>query len=124
RFTERDTGCAMRDTRLGVERAAASAEQCSSLASCIPLVEAPFREGGVDVTLLAAPDLEAVIDDDLDLERPPYWALIWPSALALARFLIRTDALCRGKRVLELGCGAGLAGIVAAALGARVLQTD
>lgn len=33
-------------------------------------------------------------------------------------------ACAQGQRILELGCGCGLVGLVFAALGARVLLTD
>jgi predicted nicotinamide N-methyase len=52
----------------------------------------------------------------------PYWADLWPSALALARAL--AAAGLQGRRVLELGCGLGLPSIVAAVRGARVLAID
>jgi predicted nicotinamide N-methyase len=52
----------------------------------------------------------------------PYGIVIWPSALALAHEL--AERPLEGKRVLELGAGTGLPGIVAAARGARVVQTD
>lgn len=56
--------------------------------------------------------------------RLPYGVVLWPAAIALAHDLAaRADAL-RGRRVLELGAGTGLPGIVAASLGARVVQTD
>lgn len=56
--------------------------------------------------------------------RLPYGVALWPAAIALAHDLVsRADDL-RGKRVLELGAGTGLPGIVAASLGARVVQTD
>lgn len=55
-------------------------------------------------------------------ERLPYWAELWPSALALARHL-STESLA-GKRVLELGCGVGLPSTVALANGAWVTATD
>jgi predicted nicotinamide N-methyase len=53
----------------------------------------------------------------------PYWARLWPSGLALADALAARDDL-GGMRVLELGCGLGLASIVAARAGASVLATD
>ncbi len=55
-------------------------------------------------------------------ERLPYWADLWPSAIALARWLCERDIA--GKRVLELGCGLGLPSIVAVSQGAEVVVTD
>ncbi|HEX8458983.1 MAG TPA: 50S ribosomal protein L11 methyltransferase [Pyrinomonadaceae bacterium] len=56
--------------------------------------------------------------------RLPYGVALWPAAIALAHELAaRADDL-RGRRVLELGAGTGLPGIVAATFGARVVQTD
>ena len=56
-------------------------------------------------------------------ERLPYWAELWPSAVALAHFIAKYLNL-DGRRILELGCGLGLVGVVAALQGARVLCTD
>lgn len=56
-------------------------------------------------------------------ERLPYWAELWPSALALACYIMQHVSLA-GRQVLELGCGLGLVGVVAALQGARVLCTD
>jgi methyltransferase-like protein 23 len=56
--------------------------------------------------------------------RIPYGVALWPSALALAHEIATRPEAFRGRRVLELGAGIGLPGIVAAALGGRVLQTD
>lgn len=72
-------------------------------------------------------DIERLIDaiDVLDEdERIPYWAELWPSAVGLARTIARRPGMVRGLRTIELGCGLGLSGIVAAAAGARVLATD
>jgi len=60
-------------------------------------------------------------DFDRD-ERLPYWAELWPSALALARHL--SEQALAGKRAIELGCGVGLPTIIALARGASVLATD
>ncbi|MGD8396651.1 MAG: methyltransferase domain-containing protein [Candidatus Eiseniibacteriota bacterium] len=54
--------------------------------------------------------------------RPPYWADVWPSAIALGRRLVGMPLA--GRRVLELGAGVGVPGLAAAQRGARVLITD
>lgn len=54
----------------------------------------------------------------------PYGVALWPAAIALAHDIAARGAAMRGKRVLELGAGTGLPGIVAASLGATVVQTD
>lgn len=56
--------------------------------------------------------------------RVPYGVMLWPASIALAHDLVERRAELAGKRVLELGAGTGVPGIVAASLGARVLQTD
>ncbi len=53
----------------------------------------------------------------------PYWTYLWPSAIGLARYLDLSDGF-EGQRVLEIGCGFGLAGIVACRKGGIVLFTD
>ena len=73
----------------------------------------------------------------------PYWAEVWDSGLGLAQWLVRAAAdnpVARDHprhqrlfdfasadpllKVLDLGCGMGLTGMVAARLGARVLFAD
>jgi methyltransferase-like protein 23 len=56
--------------------------------------------------------------------RPPYGVALWPAAIALAHEIASRDDMGHGARVLELGAGTGLPGIVAATLGAAVVQTD
>ncbi len=58
------------------------------------------------------------------LDRLPYGVALWPSALALAHEVACRAEAFHGKRVLELGAGTGLPGMVAASLGAQVVQTD
>ncbi len=52
----------------------------------------------------------------------PYGLVLWPAAIALAHEVASRPLA--GKRVLELGAGTGLPGVVAATLGASVVQTD
>lgn len=54
-----------------------------------------------------------------------YWNRLWPASVGLAEYLVEhcADSL-RGQRVLELGCGTALVGIVAASLGAHVVCSD
>lgn len=54
----------------------------------------------------------------------PYGVMLWPASIALAHEVHARASDFSGKRVLELGAGTGVPGIVAASLGARVLQTD
>jgi predicted nicotinamide N-methyase len=57
-------------------------------------------------------------------DRVPYGVALWPASIALAHDLAARGDTLRGTRVLELGAGTGLPGIVAAAHGAHVVQTD
>ena len=53
------------------------------------------------------------------LDSDPYWAALWPSATCVSRYLAKAPALALGKSVCDVGCGLGLAGLVACAVGAR-----
>jgi len=85
--------------------------------------EIRFDLDGRALIVTAAADLEDLLLTDREIEKPPYWAVLWPAGAALAAHLKSQRDLVR-KVTLELGCGAGLAGIVARRRGARVLQTD
>ena len=88
------------------------------------LTEDAIAVGARQVLLRRPRDTQALLDEQA-FERDeflPYWAELWPSALALARAV--TGRALRGARVVELGCGLGLPSIVAALAGGRVLATD
>ncbi len=73
-------------------------------------------------------DIDAVIDEVLTSdenpdENAPYWAELWPSALALANFVSRLDDVAN-KNAIELGCGLGLSGIVLNSCGGNAVLTD
>lgn len=79
--------------------------------------------GEVELSLLRPAAPEALLDEQAFAEDEflPYWAELWPAALALAAALPeRLD----GLRVVELGCGLGVPSLVAAARGAEVTATD
>jgi predicted nicotinamide N-methyase len=53
----------------------------------------------------------------------PYWADLWPAARMLAKWIVK-QAWPAGVRALEIGCGLGLPGIAALAMGVRVTFSD
>ena len=61
---------------------------------------------------LAAEQVERLMDS------PPYWAFCWASGWVLAQRLVHNPDWVRNKRVLDFGCGSGVAGIAALKQGA------
>ncbi len=55
-----------------------------------------------------------------------YWDRIWPSSMAFSEYLIHqfSPAKLTGTKVLEIGCGTGVPGVVAAQLGAFTMFSD
>lgn len=91
--------------------------------------EERFTEGTVDLFCYRVADLEEIVDREAllgadEIAEPPYWAHLWIGATALARHLAGDDLGLEGKSVLDLGCGVGLPGLVAAARGAIVDFAD
>jgi predicted nicotinamide N-methyase len=69
--------------------------------------------------------LDVIADDEFNKdERLPYWADIWPSAIALSEYVVENKSEFKGKKILEIGCGLGLVGIAVTAIGGDVLFTD
>lgn len=91
------------------------------------------------IDLIAPVNPDALLDDPAVRERyhadnyMPYWPIIWPASMILATKIL-TDSTSpprppenpesENSRVLELGCGLGLAGIAAALAGWHVTFTD
>lgn len=89
-------------------------------------------------TRIADPDvvLDQVAEEEDRLERLngnrtasdqlhlPYWAELWDSAAGVGQHLARSLDRSKLLSVLDLGCGMGLAGTVAAKLGMRVMFAD
>jgi predicted nicotinamide N-methyase len=55
---------------------------------------------------------------------PPFWAFCWAGGQALARWVLDHADQVRGRRVLDLGCGGGVAGIAAARAGAATVTAN
>lgn len=102
-------------------------EVLHTTAGDMPLEEVQLSLGGRTWSILHT---GAVISRDEELQflrgenttPRPYGIVLWPAAIALAHELATRELA--GMRVLELGAGTGLPGIVAASLGAHVVQTD
>lgn len=90
----------------------------------LPLVTVHVAVGDRDWTLTAVQNQDALVDLLDDLEHLPYGFLLWESAVGLARYLAKSPKIVAGKKILELGCGVGLPGLVARSLGGSVIQTD
>jgi predicted nicotinamide N-methyase len=105
-----------------------------------PTVTNPVQFGRIGFAFTRVADPNRVLDEvaaeedrrersgALRTEEPlhlPYWAELWDSGGGVAQHLVDQfpDGLT-GKKVLDLGCGQGLAGCVTAALGADVLFAD
>ena len=78
---------------------------------------------GGELRLLQPSDAADIPDDGPVEWAPiaPYWSVLWRSGQALAAAL---PVDLTGKRVVELGCGLGVASLAAALAGADVLATD
>lgn len=89
--------------------------------------------GGRTYDLLVPADGDALLDDARVAARfeqdeyMPYWATLWPAAILLADTVAKwkpATSKSTTATVLELGCGVGLVGLVAARLGYRVTLSD
>ena len=79
-----------------------------------------FRHGGVDVAVeqRRSGDRGAAANVDMTGD------LVWPTATIFCKYLCDHAPLFSGLRVLDLGAGTGLVGLVCGALGGRVTLTD
>lgn len=88
------------------------------------LIQTSCHLAGRPWQITAAADQDALLEDVAALDRPPYGLLLWESAVGLARWLAADAPRLCYSRLLELGAGVGLPGLVARWLGAHVCQTD
>ena len=95
-----------------------------SLRSQFDVAHSGFTLAGRKVTIYHPRNADALIseEDFVEDERLPYWADIWPSARVLADRVVTMQS--DGRRLLELGCGAGLVSVAAAIAGFDVTASD
>lgn len=75
------------------------------------------------------PLLNSLIDKDpahpdVEDERMPYWAELWPSSILMAETIIHRQSDLPEGKWLELGCGPAFPGVVAGSLGLEGTCTD
>jgi predicted nicotinamide N-methyase len=102
-------------------------DSLSTTAGDLPLEKIELEVGGRMWSILHTGALISHADENAFFgskaaEARPYGSVLWPAALALAHELAMRSL--QGKRILELGAGTGLPGLVARSLGAHVVQTD
>ncbi len=54
----------------------------------------------------------------------PYWAKLWPAAVALSTFILDNPELIKNKVVLELAAGLGLPSLVASEFASSIIYSD
>ncbi|MFO0892878.1 MAG: methyltransferase, partial [Isosphaeraceae bacterium] len=100
-----------------------------------PVATARLEFHGHGLVLTRPADPDRMLDDpgvhewNRDDDYMPYWAYLWPGALLLAEAVAREawDRVMPGGPplvALEIGCGIGLAGLVALRRGLRVCFSD
>jgi len=84
--------------------------------------------GGHTLQILQIVDLEKYIDRLAEQSREkiilPFWAKIWPASILLSYYLTSVPQNHKANRIIELGCGIGLAGLFAASRGFNVFLSD
>ena len=94
-----------------------------------PVKVSRYVFGGREIRLVRPADPDRLLEDPTVLawnareDYMPYWAYLWPGALLLAEAVAR-EPWREGDMALEIGCGLGLAGLVALARGLKVRFTD
>ncbi|MGC4002716.1 MAG: methyltransferase domain-containing protein [Pirellulales bacterium] len=94
------------------------------LAAKYELVKGPLGLVGHELTFVRPKSVDELIsEDEFNADgRLPYWADVWPSALGLAKRVLREEGA--GRTLLELGCAVGYTACIAAKQGFHVTATD
>jgi len=104
------------------------ADPAATTAAGVATQPLELRFGDTSVRVAVPIELERHVDAeallrDAEAPEPPYWLHLWTGSRALARTVAERGGW-QGLRVADVGCGLGLAGLVAARLGGRVVFVD
>lgn len=83
----------------------------------VPVCQRTFR-------ITAVRSVDDLLTESTSVDDIPFWAVPWHASVGLCQFLCDNRQLVQGKRVLEIGAGLGLCGIVARWLGGEVTLND
>ena len=81
-----------------------------------------FKVTNIDALYAALSQLDSNDDNVMD-ERIPYWAELWPSAIALAEYVSELDN-SEVSFIHEIGCGMALPSVLCGKLGHKVMMSD
>lgn len=95
-----------------------------------PVTTRPVEVAGRPVVLVRPAEPDRMLDDPDVLawnrrdDYMPYWAYLWPGAFLLAEAVAAETWEPGAGPALEIGCGLGLAGLVALSRGLKVVFSD
>jgi predicted nicotinamide N-methyase len=92
--------------------------------SPLSLEKQNYTFGGRTVTVFLPGPAEALAQFRAVHTANPFWARVWPAALAMCRYLAANPQLVADKYVLELAGGLGLPSLYAAGLARSVVFSD
>ncbi len=95
-----------------------------------PVSTRPVDVAGRPIVVVRPAEPDRMLDDPDVLawnrrdDYMPYWAYLWPGAFLLAEAVAAENWAVHNSPALEIGCGLGLAGIVALSRGLKVVFSD
>ena len=99
-----------------------------NIAEKYELEQTPISINGKRLELYRVKNIDPIINDlankgEKDISHFPFWVKVWESSIVLASHLINMD-IEKGKEILEIGAGMGVAGLFLGLLGHKVTITD
>jgi len=100
----------------------------NNIAEKYELEQTPISINGKRLELYRVKNIDPIINDLANkgeeyISRFPFWVKVWESSIVLASHLINMDVE-KGKEILEIGAGMGVAGLFLGLSGHKVTITD